>query len=419
VVAALASIATIRVLTGLLRPAAFGEYGLALTAATLAQQCLMGPIAMAAVRYYAPSSDAGTLRAYVRAVAGLAAAGSLALAALTLAASLFIPNPWAAAVYSWMLAIGSLVDGVQNAARQRKLVAIHEGAGGWLRLLFVIVAARIWGASSTSTLWAYSAGYAVSIASQSFFLWRVLARSAQFNCEHPVTEAPARPIASSMVSYAWPFAAWGVFTWMQASADRWSLNAFSGLYHTGLYQSLYQLGYYPAALMTQFLLQVATPILFARAGRGGIEDGNAAERWNNRLMYAAIGCTLAGAAVSAAGGHKLLALLLAPDYRGQSALVTPLILASGFFAAAQIGALNSMITMNTRRLIAPKIVTALGGTGLLALGAYAAGTPGVVAGQLGFSTAYLVWMCILNRRHAAPGAARPVVTGDPRPATAG
>lgn len=390
--AALASIATIRVLTGILRPAAFGKFGLALTVSTLAQQCLLGPVAMAAVRYYAPSRDSGNIRAYARGVGALCALGTVSLVVLTLAASNWIPNLLAAAVYAWVSSGSSLLDGVQNAARQRALVAFHQGAGGWLRLALAVAGAKTWGASSEVTLWAYSAGYAVLIASQSFFLWRTLALGRSVG-----TPESMGSIAHSMAQYAWPFSAWGLFTWMQASADRWSLSAYSGLYQTGLYQSLYQLGYYPASLLTQFLVQVATPILFAKAGRGGD-----AERWNHRLLLAAIAATFAGAAVSAAGGHKILALLLAPDYRGQSALVTPLILASGCFAAGQIGAIHSMMAMNTRRLIAPKIVTAIGGAALIVAGAAAAGTKGVVAAQLAFSLAYLVWIILLNRRHAVP-----------------
>jgi uncharacterized membrane protein YeaQ/YmgE (transglycosylase-associated protein family) len=151
-------------------------------------------------------------------------------------------------------------------------------------------------------------------------------------------------------------------------------------------------------------LQVATPLLFDRAGR----DGDA-ERWNHRFMLAAIGATVAVTVISAAGGHRLLALLLAPDYRAQSALVTPLILASGCFAAGQIGSLHSMMSMNTRQLIAPKIITALGGAALLVAGAAAAGTRGVVAAQVCFSVAYLCWILALNRRAARPSS-RPLAS---------
>ena len=389
-VAALASLATIRAMTGILRPQAFGELALAFTVAGLAQQCLLGPISMAAVRYYPRCLQAGNLRSYFRGVLLLCAGGTILLAALTAAFSRWAPGLWTASAYAVLSSISALLDGVQNAARRRALVALHQGAGAWLRLFLALGLARLYGASAEITLWGYTAGYAVLIASQALFLRATLAGPLSASAAGPL-----RPIAAALAGYSWPFTAWGVFTWAQASADRWALTAYAGLYQTGLYQSLYQLGYYPAALMTQLLLQVATPVLFAKGAHSAD-----AERWNRRLLHAALAATAAVTAFSAIGGHKLLALLLASDYRKQSVLLTPLILASGVFAAAQIAALQPMVAMNTRSLLAPKIVTAAGGAVLLVLGAWLAGTKGVVAAQLCFSVVYLVWILSLNRRSA-------------------
>src|SRR5262249_47531362 len=160
---------------------------------------------------------------------------TLALAVMTAAASLWISGLWIAAMFAWTCSISSLVDGIQNAARQRALVAVHQGVGGWLRLALAAGAAKLWGGSSAATLCAYAAGYLLLSASQCFFLWRNL-RVARGGEAAPTMTFP-------LLNYAWPFAAWGIFTWIQASADRWSINAFCGLYQTGLYQSLYQLGY--------------------------------------------------------------------------------------------------------------------------------------------------------------------------------
>src|SRR6185312_5699384 len=176
-------IASIRALTGILRPEAFGELALAFTVAGLAQQFILGPIAMACIRYYAPSRESGNLKAFVRGMLILAGAGSLALLAIAGAASGILrmegfaswtAGLWTATAYAWLYSISSLLDGVQNAARQRKLVALHQGIGGWLRLALALVVAAIWGGASSGILWGYSAGYAILIASQSFFLLRTL-----------------------------------------------------------------------------------------------------------------------------------------------------------------------------------------------------------------------------------------------------
>src|SRR5438874_2297495 len=57
-----------------------------------------------------------------------------------------------------------------------------------------------------------------------------------------------------MRGYAWPFAAWGIFTWMQTASDRWALQG-RGTSEVGFYAALYQLGYYPMTLLSGFLVR--------------------------------------------------------------------------------------------------------------------------------------------------------------------
>ncbi|HYL72964.1 MAG TPA: hypothetical protein VEU96_02110 [Bryobacteraceae bacterium] len=402
-VAAAGSIVGIRVLTTLLRPAAYGEFALALTGATLAQQLILGPVATACVRYYAPAVENRTIGIYARSILALFLIGTFVLLAISIALGLalwisghrlLLTGLEAAFVFAWVSSASSMLDGIQNAARQRAIVAFHQGLGAWLRLALVIVVARLYGASSGGVLWAYSAGYLLLIGSQAFFLVRT------FSCVGSLADAgPARPMLVSMCRYAWPFSAWGIFTWMQSASDRWALSAYSGLYQVGLYQSLYQIGYYPVAMLTQFLLQVCTPILFQKAGGGGdLKRQRLAERFNNTLAAAVLLATILGAAASYFGGHRILALLVAPEYRVRSSLITLLILASGCFSAGQIAALNLMTSFSTRRLIAPKIVTAIAGVALIAVGAAYSATNGVVVAQLIFSAGYLFWILYLNRK---------------------
>jgi O-antigen/teichoic acid export membrane protein len=405
--AALGSIASVRVLTSLLRPSAFGEFALALTGATLAQQLILGPVATASVRYYAPAAESRTLGTYVRATIALFLIGSLILLGLSILLGAcfllaghrqMLHSLHVAFLFAWVSSASSILDGIQNAARQRAIVAMHQGSGAWLRLALVIVAARAFGASSTGILWAYSAGYALLMASQAFFLFRTLRRAGSL-----ARSGSARPLLASMCRYAWPFSTWGIFTWLQSASDRWALGAYRGLHQAGLYQSLYQIGYYPAAMLTQFLLQVCMPVVFERAGAGGdAKRQRVAERFNNTLTGIVLCATLLGAALSYCGGHRLLALLLAPDYRSQSALITPLILASGCFSAGQIASLNCMTSFSTHRLIAPKVVTAMAGMGLNVWGAVYSGTSGVAAAQVIFSVTYLWWILRLNRRNVLP-----------------
>jgi O-antigen/teichoic acid export membrane protein len=125
-----------------------------------------------------------------------------------------------------------------------------------------------------------------------------------------------------------------------------------------------------------------------------------AEGLNNLLTRVVLGATAVVALASYMGGHRVLALVLAPAYRAHSPLISLLILASGCFAAAQIKSLNFMTSLATHRLIAPKIVTAVAGAGLIVLGARYRGSYGVAAAQLAFSLSYIVWIFLLDRKHS-------------------
>jgi O-antigen/teichoic acid export membrane protein len=338
-------------------------------------------------------------------------AGTVALGLIAAAVGVFmaatarlnlLPSLLAAAAFAWISSASSMIDGIQNAARQRKIVALHQGVGAWLRLGIVVEVARHLTQDANSILWSYSAGYALLILSQLYFLGRTL-RLAMNNADSVMLNrsSASGPMLRSMWTYTWPFSAWGVFTWIQNSSDRWALGAFAGLDQVGLYQSLYQVGYYPIAMLTQFLLQVSTPIVFQRAGNGA-DTGRKinAEGLNNLLTRVVLGATAVGALASSLGGHRLLALVLAPAYRAHSPLISLLILASGCFAAGQIKSLNFMTSLATHRLIAPKVVTALAGSGLIVLGARYQGSFGVASAQLAFSLLYLVWIFLLDRRHS-------------------
>jgi O-antigen/teichoic acid export membrane protein len=407
VVGALGNIFAIRILTTLLPPAGYGQLALAMTGAVLAQQLVFGPIGTACIRYFAPAQESGELATYTRAIARMFLAGTLALGLIAALIAIFfagtarlnlLPSLAAAGAFAWLSSANSMIDGIQNAARQRMIVALHQGVGAWLRLGIVVVVARYLTQNANSILWSYSAGYALLILSQVFFLQRTLRRMGLGRREETHS---TNPILRSMWTYAWPFSAWGVFTWIQASSDRWALGAFAGLDQVGLYQSLYQIGYYPIAMLTQFLLQVSTPIVFQRAGSGADSRRRMnAEGLNNLLTRVVLGATAVGALASYLGGHRLLALVLAPAYRAHSPLISLLILASGCFAAGQIKSLNFMTSLATHRLIAPKVVTALAGAGLIVLGARYRGSYGVASAQLAFSMLYLAWIFLLDRKHS-------------------
>jgi FtsH-binding integral membrane protein len=89
-------------------------------------------------------------------------------------------------------------------------------------------------------------------------------------------------------------------------------------------------------------------------------------------------------------------LFAAEEYRFVSHLLPWMVLAGGLFAAGQVISLKLMSGMNTHALLAPKIVTAVGGTAFSFSGAYIAGLEGAVFALVVFSAVHLMWLSLVG-----------------------
>ena len=411
VAAIVGGLAGIRLLTQALSPASYGELALGMTAASLTQQVVLGPAAGAILRFFAPATEAKQLGDYLKASRRLLAEGTLLLVAIAtvsgLALLLFGLVKWlvlllGAFLFSLLSGYCSAVDGMQNAARQRAVVAWHQGIGQWLRFSLALVLIAAFGASSSAAMIGYAIASAVVLGSQIvLFRRKILAML-------PAQSFPAQDGASDWIrpmrGYAWPFAAWGIFTWMQTASDRWALQG-RGTSEVGFYAALYQLGYYPMTLLSGFLVQLVSPVLFSRAGDGTNPDRMAQSHRLNRVLWlSSLGLVVAGAILASLFHREILSIFAAPEYREFSPLLPLMVLSGGLFAAGQIAVLSLLSGANSQRLIAPKIITALLGVLLNLGGAFWLGLSGVVYAGVAVSLIYLVWIVMLVKREQIGGA---------------
>ena len=405
--AALGGLAGVSFLTRALAPEVYGELALGMTVATLTQQVVLGPVSGALTRFFAPAVEAGQLHGYLKGArhlvtwATLGVLGFAALLALVLSTAGQVNSislMTIAFLYSLLSGYSSAMDGVQNAARQRAIVAWHQGIGQWLRFLLALAMIGALGAFSRAAMLGYAVASALVLVSQTFlFRRRILALS-------PATNAgPTGPVESwtrQMRAYAWPFALWGVFTWAQMASDRWALQVCGSASAVGLYAALHQVGYYPMTLLSGFLVQLISPVLFSRAGDGTDPERMAhSHRLNLVIFQGSLVLTALAAIVALLFHQQIFSLFVAPEYRRVSPLLTLMILAGGLFAAGQIAVLSLLSGVNSQALLAPKIATALLGVLLNFAGAYWLGLNGVVYAVAVVSLAYIVWVLILVQRH--------------------
>ena len=398
--AVLGSLAGVRLLTELLEPAAYGELALGLTVAALVNQTLLGPLANGVTRFYAPALEQGDLGGYLSAVRHLVLAATgfiLLLVLLTLAGLLSAGRTqWtgiatAALAFATLSGYNAILNGMQNAARQRAVVALHQGMESWLRFLVAAALLVLLSASSAVAMTGYAVAVVLVLGSQYVFF----RRTAHAN------GAAAKPghWQRQVWNYSWPISVFGAFTWAQLVSDRWALELFTTTREVGTYAALFQLGYYPMSMASTMAMQFLAPIFYQRAGDASssrrIADVNKLS-WN--LVGFSLGATAAAFVLALLFHRQIFWLLVASEYATVSHLLPWMLLAGGIFAAGQAIALNLMSQMRTQAMMAAKIATALVGVALNFAGAYWLGTSGIVFAGVLFSVLYFSWMAALSVR---------------------
>lgn len=391
----------VRVLTEYLAPAQYGQLALGLTVAGLVNQVLMGGIGAGIGRFYSIAAEKQDLGGYLHATRYLLAYATVAVVAigLILMASLYwlgysqwIGLAAAALVFSVLSGYNSTLNGIQNAARQRAIVAFHGGLDAWLKILLAVGVVLWLGTSSAAVVIGYACSSLLITVSQLFFLRRTIPQQ-----QTPIHNR--QQWAPQIWAYSLPFTTWGAFTWMQQVSDRWALQAFATTSDVGQYAVLFQLGYTPIALITGMAMSFFGPILYQRSGDATDHARNTnVHQIGWRMTHLSLIAALLGFAITFALHERLFGLLVASEYRGSSHLLPWVVLAGGIFAAGQMLALKLMSEMKPSAMTTAKIVTAMIGILLNVIGASLAGMHGVVGAMVAFSGIYFVWMAVLARR---------------------
>ncbi len=398
IAAVLGALVLVRVLTEYLEPAQYGQLALGLTVAGLVNQVVMGGVTAGIGRFYSIAAEQNDLPGYLHAsrrMMGYATAVVVAITLVLMAGLLWLGySQWmglaaAALALSVLSGYNSSLSGIQNAARQRSIVAFHGGLDAWLKILLA-VGVMLWlGSSSTAVVLGYALSSLLVTGSQLFFLRRLI---------RPQGENPQATAnwGRQMWLYSWPFSTWGVFSWAQQASDRWALQAFASTQEVGLYAVVFQLGYAPIGLATGMAMTFLGPILYQRSGSAADHTRNTSvHRIAWRITFVGLLVTALAFVLTFSLHGWIFHLLVAAKYHAVSYLLPWMVLAGGIFAAGQMLALKLMSEMKPAAMTVAKIVTAILGVGLNIYGASQFGLQGVVAALVAFSGIYFFWMAWL------------------------
>ncbi len=400
----LGSLVLVRVLTEHLDPSQYGEVALGLTVAALINQVVMGGVSSGIGRFYSIAAERQDLPGYLESSRRLMTYATLAALAigLTLLAGLWFLGyaRWiglaaAALMYAVLSGYNSTFSGVQNAARQRSIVAFHGGLEAWLKILSVLGVLLWLGKSSAAVVIGYGLSSFLITCSQFLFLRRLIP-------SETAAQGSGIQWARQIWAYSFPFSTWGIFTWAQQNSDRWALQTLATTQEVGLWAVLFQLGFTPLAMATEMAMVFLGPILYQRSGDGSDASRNAnVHRIAWRITFSCLILVLI-AFLFALGLHEwIFRLLVAVEYRRVSYLLPWVVLAGGLFAAGQVLALKMMSDMRPAAMTRAKIVTAILGVFLNFCGASVAGLSGVAVAVVAFSAVYFLWMLLLSLRLSA------------------
>jgi O-antigen/teichoic acid export membrane protein len=404
--AVLGAVLGIRVLTSVLSQEAYGQLALGMTAATFINLTVFGPLANGATRFFAAAREADRLHSYLSAVKNLVlhATGIVLLMAMALWIALVLTgqSEWvglalAAVFFGLLSGYNSALNGMQNAARQRPIVALHQGLASWGRFLLALSMVLWFGPSSTVAMLGYGLAILLVVASQGWFFRRTVSGQTDGADSDPYDPRQWR---ADLLRYAWPFAVWGVPAWAHFVSDRWALQVFCSTQDVALYAALFQLGYYPVTVATALITQLLAPVYFERAGDGRDEHrirGVYSLNWHLTLVIIAL--TLLMAVVAACFHGVIFAALVPADYRSVSWLLPGLVLSGGLFAAGQVVSLSLHVGVQTYRLVAPQVAVAISGAAINLIAAMLFGVRGVVGAGILISTAYVIWVVLLAVAH--------------------
>jgi O-antigen/teichoic acid export membrane protein len=395
------SIVAVKILTNYLSLIDYGELALGLTISTFFSQIIYGPLSQSIYRFWSSASENDKSKEIFRGALFLQGASFSIVVMITLIifiviSSIHMPAKWtglliAASIYVIFGGFSASVDIIQQAVRQRVIVAWHQILGQWLRPLVIIILFAFLPKSSNTAFWGLVFVTGVVFISQGYFFYKSNRAIAPWKIRGSSNEW-----IRVLLNYAWPFCVWGIFTWGQQSFDRWSLQIFGYVREVGLYSALTTIGYTPIIILSSIVMQFLTPYVYRIAGDGLDETRmKQATRINAVASMLFLIIVSAGAVVFVFIGDPIMTLFSSKVYASVSGYLPIIVLSGGLFSAGQILSISLLSKRETKSLLLPKATTAILGMIFYFVGARWLGLKGVVFGNVGFSAIYFIWIFVL------------------------
>jgi O-antigen/teichoic acid export membrane protein len=191
--------------------------------------------------------------------------------------------------------------------------------------------------------------------------------------------------------FSYPFAIWGVFTWLQMSADRYFLGFFWTPQKVAEYAIIFQLGYYPPSILIGNFVQTVTPVLYKIVGTA--RDYSSVKRSSDliiKMTIYSLFMVFLGFFIMFLFSNMIIVLLAHSKYISIASYLPYMFLSGGVFSTAQILSIDFQSKMKMKLLMWIKILTSIIGIIFSFFSILYFGLLGAVVSCILFSVLYLL-----------------------------
>jgi O-antigen/teichoic acid export membrane protein len=400
----------IKVLTSILGPARFGQLALGLTIAGFLHMFVYGPIEQVVLRFVSVCNERKELTPFFSLIRGTHQSVGIMLlvliALISVMTGAFVGREWACVVgVSSLLGIVSGVNAtfssIQSALRQRKVVALHQGADVWLRVVLAICALYFFSNTAFIALLGFLCGTILIVVSQQCFVMRHGLIKAAWSGAKP-DKAQCESLRQELFRYGKPFLLFGLFGIVTSYADRWIILGFSGEAAVGGYAAIYQIANAPIAVFAGATNQLMVPVIFERAGS---VQTIAQASSSSRLLYQT--CLLYGAGmfmitgIAYLLGEQIVTFVTTAEFATYHSLLWVLTLSLALSSIGQLLVMKGLSYKRTQNYIIPKLLQTVVFLAFACVLLIMMGLQGVAWALCIASAIYLVTVHVVNQRISA------------------
>jgi len=397
----------IKVLTNLMGPNGYGQLAIGLTIAGLFNTYVYGPVANVVIRYFSVYRDRDNLGSFfsvLRKSHRILALGGVCLAVVACGSTgYFLGGEWAliillSCLYGVTSGINVSFISLQNAIRQRKIVALHQGADVWLRIGLSIALLFLFSKSGCFALLGYLIGTLLVTISQRFFALKN--ETIRKNWHVPATDPSLeKKTFKEFSDYASSFTIFAVFASFSLYADRWILQGLFGSSAVGMYAAIYQIAASPVSIFFTMVSQLIVPIVFERAG--SMTNMSQVESSGKLLRQTILVSSLVAIVITVVAylfGELLVGILTNATFAKNSGLLWIIVMGLSLFNLGQQLAMKGLSFNQPRIYLWPKILQAVSLLVLAYVLAHYLGIAGVAWAVCLSSVVYVVAVVAVNRR---------------------